>query len=328
MPDLLPQDLIDRTAEQELFRNLVSYQSPARILTICDGGGRGKSSLLKRLRYNCQHEIKPSVPSCLLELDKLGERDPSPFALAAFAATNFAAQGENVPQLFGKFNELNYARLAKNFTPFEDGGGAFRSLGPRAMGRAETATMYGGQTIGLKVEAQNVSMRGLGAPDFTDEQEQQARDRCVDAFFDDLHTICTTRPMVLLLDAWERCNLSLRQWIFEEMLGNHVLHLDANLRPDRLAVIIAGRPCVLPGVPYGLRPDELRPLFDSREDFSATVLSIKSLSEWENEHIREFMVNNGCPEPTESQINTIRELLSKGKSLEKIVSLVALFVED
>jgi hypothetical protein len=321
MRDLRPQDHIDRKAEQELFHDLVTYQSRARILTICDHGGRGKSSLLKRLRYNCQHEIKPSVPSCLLELDKLAERDPSPFAFALAVATGFSVRGDNVPKRFAKFNSLNDARMAKDFTPFEDGSSTFRSRDPRVMARAEATTMYGGENIGVKVEHAD-TVQPAALPDFTEDQEQRARERCVEALFDDLRSICATRPMVLLLDGWERCNLSLRDWIFEEVLGNHVLHLDTNLRPDKLAVVIAGRPHVPGKTPYGLRNDELRPLFDSDEDFSATVLSIKSLSEWESEHIREFMEVNGCPEPTEGQVNVIRELLSKGRSLEKIVSLI------
>jgi hypothetical protein len=50
--------------------------------------------------------------------------------------------------------------------------------------------------------------------------------------------------------------------------------------------------------------------------------------EWDSKHVRELMVNIGCPEPAESQINTIREPFSKGTSLDKIVSLLALFVQD
>src|SRR5438034_262956 len=102
MRDLNPIDHIDRNAEQELFRTLVSFKTPARILTICDQGGRGKSSLLKRLTYNCEHEEKPSVPSCLLELDKV--TDPSPFAFAFAVATGFAVRGENFRERFAKFN--------------------------------------------------------------------------------------------------------------------------------------------------------------------------------------------------------------------------------
>lgn len=319
MRDLRPQDHIDRKAEQELFSNLTTYQSPARILTVCDQGGRGKSSLLKRLRYNCQYEIKPPVPCCLLELDKLGDRDPSAFNFATNVVDGFFVRGENVPRLFAKFNQLNDARMAKNFRPFEDDSRSVRTRDPRVMGRSVVTTMTGGTSIGVHVEG---DYNEAAVPDFTEDQEKRARDRCIDALFDDLRSICATRPMVLMLDSWERCNLPLRDWIIEEMLGNHVLNLDAGLRPDKLAIVIAGRPYMPGQSPYGLRDDEFSTLFDSAVDFAECVLSIKSLSKWESEHIRKFMVINGYTEPTEDDVNFIRGLLLRGRSLEKIVTLI------
>jgi hypothetical protein len=329
MRDFLPEDHIDRVAEQELFRNLITYQSPARILTVCDQGGRGKSSLLKRLKYNCRREIRPPMPCCLLELDKLGERDPSAFNFAQSVVEGFAVRGEDITKRFANFNRLNDARLAKDFSPFEDDSRTFRTRDPRVMasavattvtGEATATTVHqGGTNIGVNMERAYIQM---GARDFTEEQDKRARDRCIDALFDDLRSICATRPMVLLLDSWEKCNLSLRDWIFEEMLGNHVLNLDTDLRPDKFAIIIAGRPHVPGQVQYGLRHDDFRAWFDSDEDFAECVLSIKSLSEWDNEHIREFMVINGHREPTENDVNFIREKLIRGWSLEKIAQLI------
>jgi hypothetical protein len=318
MRDLRPQDHIDRTAEQELFRDLATYQTPARILTICDQGGRGKSSLLKRLRYNCQHEIKPAVPCCLLELDKLADRGPSEFNFAESVVDGFIVRGEDVSKRFAKFNQLNDARLAKDFTPFEDDSRTVRTRDPRLIGRSDV-TRNLGTSIGVNVEGDYIQ---AAVPDFTEDQDKRARDRCVDALFDDLRSICATRPMVLMLDGWERCDLSLRDWIMEEMLSNHVFNPDAGLRPDKLAVVIAGRPHMPGKSPYGLRDDEFRALFDSDADFAECVLSIKSLSKWESEHIREFMVINGYSEPTEDDVNFIRGLLLRGRSLEKIVSLI------
>lgn len=326
--DLNPLDLIDREAERELFSTLTTYQSPARILTVCDQGGRGKSSLLKRLKYNCQHEIKPPVPSCMLELDKLSDRDPSAFNFAKSLVEGFAGfRGEVVPKRFVKFNRLNGAREVKDFSPFDDDSRIIRTKDPRLTGSAEAKTMYGGEVTGVKYVVEgNYYEAPASTQDFTEEQDKRARDRCVDAMFDDLRSICATRPMVLLLDSWERCNLPLRKWIFNEVLGNHVLSPEVGLRPDKLAVVIAGRPYV-PGLsPYGLRMDEFGALFDSDEDFAECVLSIKSLSEWESGHIREFMVINGHPEPTENDVNFIREKLLKGWSLEKIAQLIEEFL--
>jgi hypothetical protein len=318
MRELHPRDHIDRVAEQELFRGLVTYQSPARILTICDQGGQGKSSLLKRLEYNCEHEFRPPIPSCLVELDKLTE--PSPFGFAVTVTSQFT---RGAGERFAEFSRLDLARAAKNFEPFEDGGDSLHSRDPRVIARAEAETMYGGENIGMKVEVEHAEkVEVAGRPDFTDDQQRRAKNRCVRAFFDDLRSICATEPMVLLLDGWERCNLDLRDWIFNETIGTEILHDEVHMRPDKLAVIIAGRPHQPGKTPHGLRVDEFSPLFDSDEELSATVLSIKSLSEWTNEHIQQFMVLNGHDEPTDAEVHLIREQLRKGRSLEKILTII------
>jgi hypothetical protein len=322
--DLDPRDHIDRKAEQELFLELVTFQSPARILTICDRGGRGKSSLLKRLRYNCQNEVKPPVPSCLVELDKLG--DPSPFALATAVATGFRLRGEDVGARFAKFKSLNSAREAKNFGPFEDGG-ASQAAARGPSGRAAVRTMHAGSNIGQQtnIKAENATVNIGAGPEFTEDQEQRAKEACVEAFFDDLRSICASRAMVLMLDGWERCNSTLSRWIVDRLLADHVLHPTLEMRPKRLAVVIAGRPYVPAQIPFGWRTDELREFFDSEDDFAATVRSVRSLSEWDNDHIREFMVLNGCPEPTVGQIVAIRELLAAGGSLVEVGSVIGTF---
>src|SRR2546425_11833274 len=106
-----PRNLIDRQAEQELFRDLVSFTSPARMLTICDKGARGKSSLLKRLQYNCKYEIKPPVPACMVALDQLA--NTSRFELINKIRDDL--KGVTFP----KFDKLNNARIAHDFAPFE-----------------------------------------------------------------------------------------------------------------------------------------------------------------------------------------------------------------
>jgi hypothetical protein len=320
-----PRDHIDRRGEQELFRRLLTYDSDARFLTICDNGGRGKSSLLKRLKYNCAYEIRPAVACCLVELDKV--RDPSPFVFARSLIDGFGRRDDRVQQQFAKFNRLDRARVKRDFTPFDDGGGAATAAGPTVRGGNRVQTMLGGTTIGsqsigqLVEHANEVNYYGPAA-EFTDDQEQRVRELCVGAMFDDLRTICAREPMVLLFDGWERCLEPLREWVVDTMLGQYVLHPDRNLRPNKLVVVIAGRPHDPLDTPRGLRDEELRPLFDTAEEFSRTVQSKKSLSEWETDHIRDFFVLSGCHEPTDAQINAVRELLKKGRSLEKIRSLI------
>jgi len=322
--ELNPKDLIDRVAEQELFTQLLAEESPARMLTIRDGGGRGKSSLLLRLRYNCQHEIKPPVASSLISLDQLG--DPSPFAFLSKVIQGVALRGEKVRDAFAKFNSLDEARTSKNFTPFLNAAAPGGWRDRPFSGHAEVIRMEGGTNIGVQqkqeIHAETAYFEPAPRDQFTDEQEQIARERCIEAFFDDLRTITATRPLVLLLDSWERCNLGLRNWIREELVGQHLLNPDAGFRPKNFALVIAGRPRDPLRTPVGLRDDEFAEFFDTTDDMRATVRSIASLSEWDLEHVRGFMTLNGYAEPDEIDVTTLKTRLAKGWPLEKILTLL------
>ena len=323
-----PKDHVDRTAEQDLFRRLVTFESRARILVICDGGGQGKSSLLKRFTFNCNKDIKPNIPSYLVELDKI--EAPSPFDFASAVVSGFHVRGEeNVHLRFANFNRLDSARTANDFTPFEDDGETGRTASATS-GRAVATTIHGGgQNIGVQnnfgpVDTVNV----MGVPQFTEDQQRRAKDACAEAFFDDLREICATRPMVLIFDGWESCNSTFRAWLIKRVFENHVLHPNPELRPQLLAVVIAGRPYE-PGVTeFGLRPDEFSDYFDSEDDYAATVQMVSSLSKLVNiDDILEFVTKNGVQEPTEKDIAEIREQIAAGESLQKMKSLVRAYRE-
>jgi len=315
-----PRDLIDRHAEQELFRNLMTFTSPARMLTIRDKGGRGKSSLLKRLKYNCQYEIRPPIPVCLIELDRIEDPSPFPFVLQV-------VEGFKIPDRFAKFRQLNEARTLRDFSIFSVGDDV-RYRDPRtpanvqASAKVEGSIGEGGLAAGFYADTIEKAYFQNANPEFTPEQEQLARQRCVEAFFEDLRTICAAEPMVLILDAWERCNLELRQWVTDELLAKHCCHADHHLRPDKLAIVVASRPYDPATTRQGLRPDEFRPLFRDEQEHGATVLSIKSLSEWEREHVSAFMENNGFEQPSEDDISVIQARLKAGWSLEKILTII------
>ena len=181
-----PKDHVDRTAEQDLFRELVTFESSARILVICDGGGQGKSSLLKRFTFNCSKQDKPYIPSYLVELDKI--EAPSPFEFASALVSGFYVRGEEKVRLrFANFNRLDSARTAKDFTPFEDDGETRRTASANS-GRAYATTIHGGgQNIGVQNNFGPVgTVNVMGVPQFTEDQERRARDVCAEALFDDV----------------------------------------------------------------------------------------------------------------------------------------------
>ena len=163
----------------------------------------------------------------------------------------------------------------------------------------------------------------MGVPQFTEDQERRARDVCAEALFDDLRAICATRPMVLIFDGWEGCNSTFREWLVERVFENHVLHPNRELRPQKLAVVIAGRPYVAGEEPDGLRPDEFSEYFDSDDDYAATVQRVPSLSKLVNsEDILEFVNRNGVLEPTQNDIDEIRKQIAAGESLQKMKTSV------
>jgi hypothetical protein len=309
--DFNPRDLIDRFAEQELFTNLVSFTSLARMLTICDKGGKGKSSLIKRLQYNCKYEIRPQVPACLIELDRLD--DPSPFRLIEKIVEEL-----KIKDKFPKFDQLNEARKAKNYTPFDKSDYVNRS-NIEARVDVKGPIEKGALATGLYAEILQTSSLQIARSDFTSEQEQSAQQKCIEAFFEDLRVVCAVQPIVLLLDAWERCNSELRKWTVDELLEKCCFNPDKNLRPAKLAIVLSSRPYDRVKERYGLRDDEFIPLFADEKEHEATVLSIKSLSDWASDHVRAFLDQHGITNVEDDDIEYIRGRLKRGGTLIQIL---------
>ena len=319
---LHPRDHIDRQAEQEMFRTLVTYEVPARMLTICDGGGSGKSSLLRRLQYNCQREIKPSIPSCLLAMRDVS----SPFEFVSTITRDFKSIGDDVRQLFTRFKLLDTARTSRDFAPFQ----SYQTPTPttaQIYGTVRTGNVLGGSVTGVNnnnyIQHADI-LPATSSAEFTADQDLLARECCIAAFFEDIRTICSSQPLVLLLDGWEHCGPLLQDWIRETLLQNYVFHPDPAGRPDRLTIVIAGRPYDPATQRYGLREDEFGDIFPTHEELEMSVQTIKQLSKWDTPHIQEFMKINGRPEPTELDVAFLREKLEQGMSLEKAATFVQL----
>lgn len=299
-----PNDLIDRKAEQELFAEMLADSPVARVLTISDGGGRGKSSLLRRLEYNCRRS-KPPAAAVIIELDRL---DPTPFGFVERVVKGLPTSKARAS--FARFNKVNDARRLKDVSAFERSGAEW----PAALhldGNVEVGVQEGGVSAGVYAERIELPAR----PAFTDEHEQLARQRCVEAFFEDLRAVCAAEPLVLFLDVWEKCDLGLRAWLDEELFSGCTFSEDVNLRPKFLAIVLAGRPHHPAKERYGLRTDKFRDLFESDEDYTQSVRSIRSLSYWEREHVREFMVLNGCEAPEDVDIDYLQVKLREGWNL-------------
>lgn len=314
-----PRDLIDCTAEQDLFKQILpeagkDNATSARVLTICAEGGAGKSALLERLLYNCRYVVSPRAVGCLIDLDQL--KDPAPFFfVSAFYDGLKEIPGGNVKDLFVNFKRLNDARTRWDLSVFgaqDDGRNGGGMTGTAQAGFLGPGARSAGISIDQISHIDNNYMYQSQRQQFTEEQERWAREKCVEAFFEDLRAVCAVQTIVILLDTWERCNLGLRDWLLDVFLGIHCLNPDLALRPPRLSIVIAGQPYGA-GRPYGLRENELEHLFRSPEEFKAMVKGRPSLSEWGRDHIRQFvMQNNGGEEPSELVVDLIQDRMQKG----------------
>jgi hypothetical protein len=324
--ELHPRDHCDRLREQMIFRELMTFQSAGRLLTFSDVGESGKSSLLRRLEYNCAEEIKPPVPRCRVELNLLGQTEESalaqrPFGFVHYLVTHFTHRIDRPRDLFPSFHALNEAREEGNFGPFQQGGAAVAQPGVVVTGTSTVeinkGESYGVKNVGMEIHAETVNVQD-GRFSLTPHQEKLAQEQCIEAFFADLRTTCARRPLAILLDGWDRCDRDLQDWIRDEMLGRNVFHPDCTQRPGQLLVVIAGRPHGYDEKrgehPRGLRKDEFVGLFESTEGFSQAVYPIEGLSrEWDDDAVRGFLRSNGFYQPEAEDLEIIQSKMRKGR---------------
>ena len=310
MPDteIDPKDTIDRAAEQELFAKLVSFTTPARMLVISDKRDRGKSTLLNRLRYNCKYEISPLIPVGLVDLKELS--DSSPFAFIEELIDSL-----NIPERFSKYFKLNKARVAKDFSPFD----TENDKQPTSIG-GSGAVISGDVVVNGNFAGRDYIVNPPPPADFTSGQENIARKRCIEAFVDDLRVFCAKERIVILIDHWEQGNYDLREWIRTTFVSEYCFNSDINLRPDKLAIVIAGDTYDIAEQKFGIREDEFSQVFKGDvKEFNEIILSRRSLSDWESGHVRDFLSQNGFKNFSEQDIDIFRDVLKTGRTLRQIL---------
>jgi hypothetical protein len=310
-----PRDTIDRRAEQELFAGLVSFATPARMLVISDKIDRGKSTLLRRLQYNCKYEINPPahVPACLVDL---GEDN----LLTAFDLIAKIVEGLNINDRFPKFTPLNIARTSKKIDPFDavyKGMPGYANVGGDFIGRGKV--VHGDDVRGDKIGGNKYEYNMQR--EFTEGHETIARKKCIEAFFEDLRVLCATQPVVILLDHWENCNYDLREWIKGTFMREHFLNRDKNLRPAKLAIVVAGNSYDKAKAKFGIRDDEFDRLFNNEQECKETILSIRSVCDWDSKHVREFLEQHGYYQVSDEDIDMLRDCLKRRHTLGTILAI-------
>jgi hypothetical protein len=129
-----PELFIDRAAEQELFDELVSFSEDARLLTIRDESDKGKSHMLKLLRYKCQFG-NPQIAVSLVPLHELQPK--STYALAQHVVDAL----DDFGCLFTEFRAVEDERINRRLGAI---GGA--------IGTVQAGAVSGGDVSGVRVE--------------------------------------------------------------------------------------------------------------------------------------------------------------------------------
>jgi hypothetical protein len=280
-PPFNPAGFVDRKDEQGVFNELLTFEHGARLMTIRDRSGTGKSHLLKLLRFKCQYAM-PAVPVGLVPIDELADKSPYAFA----AAVERALSQPPFNLRFTAFRQAEERRID-------------RRLGPLVAATANAGENRG-EVVGLKLEAGATFNLTVG--DYAPDVLERLRDAAVEGFLDDLRRIAAERPVVILIDAYEHSGGALEAWL-QGFLQGHVI--DPDSRPDRLVVVVAGQSVPTEALQYmlGARLPEFARALDA-------------LSPWERDHVREFLDSKVVPYD-DDDVDYLCAKLAKGWTIRR-----------
>jgi hypothetical protein len=287
--------LIDRDEERSAFDRIVQEAESVRLLTIRAGKRMGKSRLLEWLDEQCRQTF--GVPAGHVEFKTL--KDKTRYGVAEHLVTQLTDFGLSFPY----FEELDLARADEDFSLFR----------PRSAQRGEVATegmsMSGGfvaNEVGTVVQEGGQATVVQPRKNWTGQHEEKARDRCANAFLNDLRELAGDQRVLLLFDAYEHCPPPLRQWIEARLLLQHAL----TEPPTRLTVVLAGPPDCVP---------------DLRRGRERLVLSLNpKLSVWDDSHVAKYLEMRGVP-PNPVDVEFVaRGLREKGWTFDDLESAVEL----
>ena len=294
--------VIDRDNEATLFKQLLERGGKRRLFLISDEAHRGKSTLLRKLRYYCDWELKPRTPTALVRLNDL--LDPNPYCLIEALYKELVAAGVS----FERFTPMHRAIQSRDTSLF------------RAQGAADFrgAQITGGQSAGtihnLTVEAGGIVQVAGDAGGWDAAIESQARDRAVDVFFEELKAVCANRTTVLFLDSVDdQANAQLLSWVLDVFVRKF---LDWKADEACLLLVLAGRSSRAP--------------FDRFKKHYATVVeSIETLGPWSSEHVRAFLELNQPSDRaswplTDQDIEFLRDKINHGLTLGNALQMAAL----
>jgi hypothetical protein len=257
----------------------------------------GKSHLLRQFQYRCR-TVKPRTPVSLVELDQL--RDDSPLALVQKIAKGL---NDAFFLQFPAFTRCETARQACDFATIR---------GAVDLREADLHAAHI-KAAGIIIEQPTGPVTIPSSPaQWTPEHQATAQEASVRAFFDDLKTHCSQRPVVLMLDAYENCGPNLKTWLLGTLLEQY--YFDLEQRPRRLLLVIAGREI---------------PLFDHHwplEDCQALVKSVRELSKWARTDVEECLRVHGYNTYSPQELSAFHQWIEEGLSPSDVVGVIEILL--
>jgi hypothetical protein len=282
-----PVEFIDRKAEQEIFDSLVQFNDNAHLLVIEDGAGTGKSTLLEMLTYKCKYTV--DCPVGHIQLDA----NVNPEINSPFVFIERLRETIGLDQTFEQFDKFNEARVGKNASIFSPATSPVAVQGSIAAGNA-VISGTNAELIGAQVNYYGI--------EWTSAQEEQARRRCIRAFFEDLKTLADANALVVLLDSYDRCSSDLKSWIIDEFV--RPLCFNVTRRPQQLLMVLAGQEV----------PDFAAML---QERYVTLVRSRRPLSGWQKEHVKDFLRVHEYGNLSDKDVDTVWDKIQQGFSIRQ-----------
>jgi hypothetical protein len=296
-----PRLIVDREAEAEVFANMLRFVTARRVMIVSDENGRGKTDLLRKLRYQCEYIFDPSVAVALFDFET-NEVSEEMDVIETIAEQ--LVDGEVRIEL-PHFTELNDARSWRDTGKFVK---SWRSVqGSVDLTGAELTG--GAEAAGIMYKIEHVE--NLSFPDWTDKMERQARRLCKEAFFSDLLAAARDTPIVLLVDTVDAADEDLRRWVLRDLLRRRLL---STWEERRLLLVLAGTDV----------KELIRPLNEQQRE---CLEPVPSLAGWEEGHVRDFLDVHGYRGLSDVDIELVRSAIAGGKSLVKALQMAEVLSE-
>ncbi|WP_148571640.1 hypothetical protein [Nocardioides caldifontis] len=292
-----PSQIVDRESEVEVFSSMLRFESSRRVMVVCDRQGRGKTALLRKLRYQCEYVVDPPVPVALFDFDTEPVTDE--IDVVTRLAEDLGEADDPVP--LPTFEKLNHARTIRDTGQFvqawQSVQGAVDLSGASVSGEAQAAGVI------QNIHVQHVET--LSFPEWTEPLDRHVRKLCKEAFFSDLLRAAQGRPVVLLLDTVDAADQDMRRWLLRDLLRRRLL---SDWEHHRLLLLIAGTDV----------DQLLEPLTPEQQECLEPVATLKS---WGPDHVRAFLQVHGYDGFSDEEIDVVQKAIEAGKSLVKAMQV-------